>query len=63
MMCGNGYNRLLAVVLLAGLVAVSACGRKGPLEPPPGSVSPSTSSGTASEPAAEDNRIILDALI
>ncbi|MCB1417133.1 MAG: lipoprotein [Nitratireductor sp.] len=55
-------NRLLALALLAGLVAVSGCGRKGPLEPPPGSVSPA-SSDTAAKPAREDRRIILDALI
>ena len=64
MMRGNGLKKVLAFMLLAGVLAVSGCGRKGPLEPPPGSISPSTSSSDkASEPAAEDNRIILDALI
>lgn len=64
MMRGNGLKKVLAFMLLAGVLAVSGCGRKGPLEPPPGSISPSTaSSDKASEPAAEDNRIILDALI
>jgi len=62
MMRGNALNRLLALALLAGLVAVSGCGRKGPLEPPPGSVSPA-SSDAATKPAKEDRRIILDALI
>ncbi|MCB1386998.1 MAG: lipoprotein [Nitratireductor sp.] len=61
-MRGNGLKTALAFVLLAGLLAVSGCGRKGPLEPPPGSVSPA-SSGKAGEPATQDDRIILDALI
>ena len=60
------FQWILGVLIAAGL-AMAGCGRKGPLEPPLGSVSTphSTTSGPAdnSVPRVEDKPFILDALI
>ena len=48
---------------IAIVSAVSACGRKGPLEPPPASVTSMPGEPKTATPAAPDKRFILDPLI
>jgi predicted small lipoprotein YifL len=62
----NLMRALIAGVLVAGL-ALSACGRKGPLEPPPSAKA--TDTGLADDPveaakaAKPDRPFILDPLL
>ncbi|MEK1850805.1 MAG: lipoprotein [Phyllobacterium sp.] len=51
---------LMAVAIVS---AVSACGRKGPLEPPPASVTSMPGEPKQATPPAPDKRFILDPLI
>ncbi|WP_245449010.1 LPS translocon maturation chaperone LptM [Phyllobacterium sophorae] len=48
---------------IAIVSAVSACGRKGPLEPPPASVTSMPGEPKTATPPAPDKRFILDPLI
>lgn len=54
----------MAAVLLAAL-ALSGCGRKGALEPPPGAVASQTGEQQEKpdEPEKPDKRIVLDNLL
>ncbi len=56
---------LLTTILMAVAIAgaVSACGRKGPLEPPPASVTSTPGEPNQATPPAPDKRFILDPLI
>jgi predicted small lipoprotein YifL len=51
------------LVTLAIASAVSACGRKGPLEPPPASVTSMPGEPKTATPPVQDKRFILDPLI
>ncbi|NTS32274.1 lipoprotein [Phyllobacterium sp. BT25] len=51
------------LVTLAIASAVSACGRKGPLELPPASVTSAPGEPKTAAPPAQDKRFILDPLI
>ena len=50
-------------VLTALLLALAACGRAGPLEPPPASATAMAGTAERAEPAAGDRPFILDGLI
>lgn len=52
---------ILMAVAIAG--AVSACGRKGPLELPPASVTAAPGQPQPAAPPVQDKRFILDPLI
>lgn len=56
---------LLTTILMSVAIisAVSACGRKGPLEPPPASVTSMPGEPKAVTPPVQDKRFILDPLI
>lgn len=54
---------LLLAAGVTALAVVAGCGRKGPLEPPPGSVSQPQSESDAPASNENDRRIILDNLI
>ncbi|QBK29184.1 MAG: lipoprotein [Roseitalea porphyridii] len=49
--------------LAALLLALAACGRAGPLEPPPASATATTGQAADPEPAPADRGFILDPLI
>jgi len=49
--------------LAALVVALAACGRPGPLEPPPASATATAGAATDPEPAPADRGFILDPLI
>jgi predicted small lipoprotein YifL len=51
-----------AMTLTALLAALAACGRAGPLEPPPSSVAQPVDQQTQ-EPVVEDKPFVLDALL
>ncbi len=51
-----------ASALIVLLSALSACGRAGPLEPPPSSVADNSSTTDASE-TVEDKPFVLDGLL
>jgi predicted small lipoprotein YifL len=52
---------LFTVIMLTA--ALSACGRKGPLEAPSASANPAAQSGPAQPAPVEDTPFILDGLI
>ncbi|MGH6860613.1 MAG: LPS translocon maturation chaperone LptM [Phyllobacterium sp.] len=56
---------LLTTLLLSAAIvsAISACGRKGPLEPPPASVTSAPGEPKTETPPVRDKRFILDPLI
>lgn len=60
-------NNLVVLGLAAAMaLSLSACGRKGPLEPPPGSVTSTTAGEEArpqQKPKKPDRPFILDSLI
>lgn len=58
-------GRLLHIitgVLLCLMLSLTACGRKGPLEAPPGSP-PSSQSGKSADSGAPNRPFILDGLV
>ena len=55
--------RPLTGLMLAALLALAACGRAGPLEPPPASVSAAGHEPGQVEPEVEDRPFILDRLL
>jgi len=51
-------------LLCVAAIGLSACGRKGPLEPPPGAAVTDKAGGPSAEPAKKPQRhFILDPLI
>lgn len=54
---------LTCSALVAALFALSACGRAGPLEPPPASVAAPQTQADDSGDTAEDRPFILDGLL
>ncbi|MHC1547851.1 LPS translocon maturation chaperone LptM [Phyllobacterium sp. K27] len=56
---------LLSTILMSIVIvsAISACGRKGPLEPPPASVTSMPGEPKTETPPVKDKRFILDPLI
>lgn len=54
---------LIRSALFAALFAVAACGRAGPLEPPPASSNTQTGQPGETEPEPQGRPFILDALI
>jgi predicted small lipoprotein YifL len=58
-----GFYAVIALLCVAA-VGLSACGRKGPLEPPPGAAVTDKAGGPSAEPAKKPQRhFILDPLI
>lgn len=59
-----GLTRVIIVTVVAAALGLSACGRKGPLEPPPGSgeAPPEAAQKPAPEPE-EKKSFLLDFLI
>ncbi|WP_026480847.1 lipoprotein [Ahrensia sp. 13_GOM-1096m] len=51
-----------AMTMVSLLAALAACGRAGPLEPPPSSVSKPAGQETQ-EPSVEEKPFVLDALL
>ena len=62
MSIGNGIRWIVALLVLG---AVAACGRAGPVEPPPGSVvePASQQQGKAEKEPVEDKPFVLDGLL
>jgi predicted small lipoprotein YifL len=56
---------LFSTVLMSIIIvsAISACGRKGPLEPPPASVTSNPGEPKTVTPPVKDKRFFLDPLI
>ncbi|MEP7452108.1 lipoprotein [Phyllobacterium sp. SB3] len=56
---------LLSTILMSVVIvsAISACGRKGPLEPPPASGTSMPGEPKPATPPVKDKRFILDPLI
>jgi predicted small lipoprotein YifL len=56
---------LLTTILMSVVIvsAISACGRKGPLELPPASVTSAPGEPKPATPPVQDKRFILDPLI
>lgn len=57
----NALSLLKPLMLVALLAGLAACGRAGPLEPPPSKVI--APDEDAAEPEQEDRRFILDGLL
>ena len=53
----------LLVVLLASAMGLSACGRKGPLERPPGAKAADAQAASGASPSRPDRPFILDRLL
>ncbi len=57
-----GFNRFMIVGVLACALGLSACGRKGPLQPPPGDQDAAPEAAQKPEPE-EKKGFLLDFLI
>lgn len=53
----------ILLIALSGALALSACGRRGPLGAPGATANPPAADQKASEPQVEDKPFILDGLI
>lgn len=56
-------TRIAIFALIASAIALSACGRKGPLEAPTGAVNPPPQTGQPQSAPVEDKPFVLDGLI
>lgn len=60
---GGTLTKALVLTLVAAAIGLSACGRKGPLEPPPNAVTATAPQPAEATPPKPDKDFILDPLL